>query len=181
MTRRHLSLFTPTYMDVVAVPGGSGGSCCFCNDWEESARSPRTRVSFSAGAPISPRNPNYPGNFQAAAFHHETDFRSGSGHQVPQKGGSYPPPQRGGQIPASAITRRKTSGTSQWNVSRGHEDVLDPCNSPSGSALQQQTATFPDICPPKAITSTKKKAQECIRYCKHKCMSFGMFSHAPPY
>lgn len=110
MTRRHLSLFTPTYMYVVAVPGGSGnfllllprpGGIC--------TLSPHAR-GLSAGAPISlPTTKTILVTSRQQPFHHETDLRSGSGHQVPQKGGSYPPPQRGGQIPASAITRRETA------------------------------------------------------------------------
>lgn len=167
MTRRHPSLFTPTYMCVVAVPGGSGTSCCVCKrPGGIRTLSPHARGLLGGGShfPLHHRNQNYPGNFQAAAFHHETDFRSGSGHQVPQKrvGG-------GGKLPTAASAearflplRSRGGKTAEPLGGMFHAATRmckDPCNSPPSSALQQQTATFffPDICPPKAIPSTEKK------------------------
>lgn len=158
MTRRHLSLFTPTYMYVVAAPGGSGnfllllqrpGGIC--------TLSPHTR-GLSAGAPISlPTTQTILVTSRQQPFHHETDLRSGSGHQVPQKGGKLP--TAAARRPDSCLCDHEegNSRTSQWNVSRGHEDVQDPCNSPWSSALQQQTATFFQISVPRKPLHPLKK------------------------
>lgn len=160
MTHRHLSLFTPTYMYVVAVPGGSGTSCCFCNDREESARSPCTRVGSRRllQSPPPPRNQNYPGNFQAAVFHHETDLRSGSGHQVPQKGESYPPRQRGGQIPATAITRRKTAEPLSGMFHADNEDVQRiPATARRAQRCNNKQPLFQISVPGKPLHPLKKR------------------------